>query len=123
MPRATDVTSALEPIIRPAPAHVPRQTPDCIGQSRRVSLPRPGPVIICHTFVIILGTTMRAAACAGDIARLSRPIPTVGRPRPVTPLTTPASRKGNGGDAKSDGFAGHVEYVVPFCQSAQCAIP
>jgi len=91
MPKATNANPALEPVIRPAPAHVPRQTPDCINQSRPMSLPRPGPLIICQTFVMNAGTTMRAAAWAGGIVRLSRPIPTVGRARPVTPLTNPAS--------------------------------
>ena len=91
-PKATDAHPAFEPVIRPAPAHEPIHTPDCISQSRRTSLPRPGPLTICQTFVMNAGTSKRAAAWAGGIARLSRPIPTVGRPRPVTPLTNPASK-------------------------------
>ena len=43
-------------------------------------------------FVTSDGTIRIAAACAGDITRPSRPIATVGRPSPITPLTTPASR-------------------------------
>ncbi|MNP38996.1 hypothetical protein D3C76_1325480 [compost metagenome] len=34
-----------------------------------------------------------AAACAGAIASPSSPIEMVGRPRPITPLMVPASRK------------------------------
>jgi hypothetical protein len=39
------------------------------------------------------GTTTRAAALAGSISNPSKPIATVGRPIPVTPLTRPASTK------------------------------
>src|SRR3954471_6453263 len=43
--------------------------------------------------VIIAGTMTMASACAGGMVTASRPIDTVGRPRPITPLTKPASRK------------------------------
>jgi hypothetical protein len=39
------------------------------------------------------GTMRSEAAFAGAITRLSKPIETVGSPSPITPLTTPASRK------------------------------
>ncbi|MNE49967.1 hypothetical protein D3C80_1445230 [compost metagenome] len=47
----------------------------------------------CHRLVRVEGTISNAAACAGDIARPSRPMAMVGRPRPITPFTAPASRK------------------------------
>src|SRR6476660_6483317 len=90
MPRAVDANAVSEPAIRLAPAQVQRHIANCIGQSRRIRLPRLGPLIICQTFVINAGTTIRAAAWAGGTAKLSRPTPTVGRARPVTPLTNPA---------------------------------
>jgi len=39
------------------------------------------------------GTTSSAAACAGVMRRASRPMATVGSPRPITPFTKPASTK------------------------------
>src|SRR6202166_3962871 len=39
------------------------------------------------------GTITIACACAGGMVTASRPIDTVGRPSPITPLTKPASRK------------------------------
>src|SRR5947209_4691712 len=44
-------------------------------------------------FVTIAGTMTMASARAGGMVTASRPIDTVGRPRPITPLTKPASRK------------------------------
>src|ERR1700732_4981056 len=70
MPRAADANAVSEPAIRYALAQVPRHIANCIGQSRRTKLPRPGPLIICQTFVINAGTTIRAAAWAGGTAKL-----------------------------------------------------
>jgi hypothetical protein len=42
--------------------------------------------------VTIAGTMTIASACAGGIDTASRPIDTVGRPSPMTPLMKPASR-------------------------------
>jgi hypothetical protein len=39
------------------------------------------------------GTIRSDAALAGGITRVSRPMETVGRPRPITPFTKPARRK------------------------------
>src|ERR1700722_19213902 len=46
----------------------------------------------CQTLVTKEGTIRSEAALAGAITRLSKPIETVGSPRPITPLTKPASR-------------------------------
>ena len=69
------------------------QMPASIGQIRLTSGSRLVPTIACQTLVISAGATMIAAACAGVIISPSRPMATVGRPRPMTPLTKPASRK------------------------------
>src|SRR5215203_2678386 len=47
---------------------------------------------VCQMLVMIAGTITMASACAGGIVRASRPIDTVGKPRPITPLMKPASR-------------------------------
>jgi hypothetical protein len=39
------------------------------------------------------GTTSNAAASEGAMTRPSKPMATVGKPRPITPLTKPAIRK------------------------------
>jgi hypothetical protein len=52
-----------------------------------------GPANICHTFVSRDGTIKMAAASTGGIAKARRPVEIVGRPRPTTPLTNPASVK------------------------------
>ena len=65
--------------------------PSSIGHSRRTSGTSTGP-IACQTLVRSDGTTRSEAACAGVITIASSPIATVGRPRPITPLTKPASK-------------------------------
>ncbi|MNR57015.1 hypothetical protein D3C85_1777060 [compost metagenome] len=57
----------------------------------------------CHRLVNVEGTISSAAACAGGIARPSRPMAMVGRPRPITPFTAPASRKVNTTSSDSAG--------------------
>ncbi|KVO17029.1 hypothetical protein WJ74_09675 [Burkholderia ubonensis] len=47
----------------------------------------------CHTLVMNEGTSSRLAAADGGIASVSSPIAIVGSPRPIMPLTAPASRK------------------------------
>src|SRR3954447_16379498 len=47
---------------------------------------------VCQMLVMIAGTITMASACAGGIVSASRPIDTVGKPRPITPLMKPASR-------------------------------
>jgi hypothetical protein len=42
--------------------------------------------------VMMAGTMTIASACAGGIDTASRPIDTVGRPSPMTPLMKPAIR-------------------------------
>ena len=43
--------------------------------------------------VTMAGTITMASACDGGMVTASRPIDTVGRPSPITPLMKPASRK------------------------------
>ena len=50
-----------------------------------------GPAAICQTFVRNEGRTRIAAASKGVMTTASNPIEIVGRPRPMTPLTKPAS--------------------------------
>ena len=64
-----------------------------VGQSRRISGMNEGPNQPCQMLVSSAGMTISAAASPGDMIRLSRPIATVGRPWPSTPLTKPASTK------------------------------
>ena len=53
---------------------------------------RYGPPKVCQILVTIAGTITIAIAWPGGIVTASRPIDTVGRPSPSTPLTKPASR-------------------------------
>ena len=59
---------------------------------RRMAQPWP-PTIACQTLVTKDGTRSRAIAFGRLIATARRARLTVGRPRPMTPLTAPASRK------------------------------
>ena len=72
--------------------NVPMQMPASIGHSRRTSARNSPAAASCQILVTSDGTTRIAAACDGVIMRPSRPIATVGRPSPITPLTKPASR-------------------------------
>ncbi|MNC54055.1 hypothetical protein D3C75_1035140 [compost metagenome] len=74
-----------------------------IGHSRRNKAGRCPPAANCQRLVRVEGTINRAAACAGDIARPSRPMAMVGKPRPITPFTAPASRKVNATSSESAG--------------------
>ncbi|MNL00798.1 hypothetical protein D3C87_1212410 [compost metagenome] len=76
-----------------AHSHVPAQMVTSIGHSRSSSWPKRGPLNSCTTLVTMDGATSSAAACTGGMTSPSRPTATVGRPRPTTPLTKPASRK------------------------------
>ncbi|MNT48132.1 hypothetical protein D3C72_1848960 [compost metagenome] len=64
-----------------------------IGHSRLINPCKCPPKASCQTLVRVAGMINNAAACDGAIARPSRPMAMVGRPRPITPLITPASRK------------------------------
>jgi len=75
------------------PAAVPAHTATIIVEKRLSSATKLGPAANCHTFVTSEGTTSSAAAWTGGMTRASRPIATVGKPIPMTPLTMPASRK------------------------------
>ena len=59
----------------------------------RISGQSEGPNHACQMLVSSAGMTISAAASPGDMTRLRRPIATVGRPWPRTPLTKPASTK------------------------------
>ena len=84
--------SAERAAISPDPAAVPTATASIMPPKRRSSAPKRGPDRSCHTFVTSEGTSSRAAASAGAMAAPRSPIATVGRPRPMTPLTSPAKR-------------------------------
>src|SRR3954447_8079914 len=91
------------PCMNPVPASVPATTPAIMGQSRRASAPKRGPVASCQTLVTNEGTIRSEAAGAGAITVLSSPIATVGRPSPITPLTKPASRNVSVATAMEEG--------------------
>ena len=66
--------------------------PTISGHSRRMMSRRYGPPKVCQILVTIAGTITIAIAWPGAIVTASRPIDTVGRPSPMTPLMKPASR-------------------------------
>ncbi len=76
-----------------APTSVPMKIMLSIGHSRFSKGRRLPPAASCQTLVNVDGMISNAAACAGSMASPSNPIATVGKPRPITPLTVPASRK------------------------------
>src|SRR5687767_507172 len=71
---------------------MPATVPAISGHSRRMMSRKYGPPKVCQTLVTIAGTITIAIACPGGMVTASRPIDTVGRPSPITPLTKPASR-------------------------------
>ncbi|MNE68086.1 hypothetical protein D3C80_1637310 [compost metagenome] len=75
------------------PSSVPTKIMISIGPRRRINANRCPPVASCQRLVNVDGTISNAAACAGGMASPSRPMAMVGNPRPITPLTAPASRK------------------------------
>ncbi|MNN60113.1 hypothetical protein D3C81_1752750 [compost metagenome] len=79
--------------IHSVPAPVPMKIASNIGHSRLINPAKCPPNASCQTLVSVAGMISSAAACDGAIARPSRPMATVGRPRPITPLTMPASTK------------------------------
>ncbi|MNP41586.1 hypothetical protein D3C76_1352960 [compost metagenome] len=79
--------------IHSVPAPVPMKMASSIGHSRRINPRRCPPKASCQTLVRVAGMINSAAACDGAIARPSKPMAMVGRPRPMTPLIMPASRK------------------------------
>src|ERR1700736_6262819 len=70
---------------------MPITTPAINGHSRRMMSRRWGPTKVCQILVTIAGTMTMASACPGGMVTASRPIETVGRPSPSTPLMKPAS--------------------------------
>ncbi|KAG1373841.1 hypothetical protein G6F59_018462 [Rhizopus arrhizus] len=82
--RSTRTNSAAEPSVTTTTASI-------IGHSRRTMRPSDGPDASCHALVTKVGMNSIDAAATGDSAPPSRPMATVGRPIPVTPLTMPAS--------------------------------
>ena len=92
-PSAAMATADLVDAMMPAERTVLMKIVSSIGHSRRTRLPRCEPSASCHTLVTNEGRSRRAAASAGGIRRLSRPIATVGRPRPTTPFTPPSEQK------------------------------
>ena len=63
------------------------------GQIRRKMILIFPPIMACHTFVTIAGTNNRTIALGKSIAKVSMARLTIGRPRPITPLTVPAIMK------------------------------
>jgi len=70
---------------------VPAQTPACMAPMRRKTRGSVGHGRACQRLVIREGTINSAAAWAGAMTSASMAIEMVGKPRPTTPLTTPAS--------------------------------
>src|SRR5690242_15755399 len=97
MPSALRASAAASGVSRPKPTAVATKVPaklaSNVGQSRRISGMSDGPNQPCQMLVSSAGITTSAAASPGDMIRLSRPIATVGRPWPSTPLTNPATTK------------------------------
>jgi len=93
-----------------------------MGQSRRSKGGRAGPAAICQAFVTNEGSVMSAAASTGAMAKLKRPMPTVGRPRPVTPLVKPARRKAAIRMASSVVVSCMGRKVAPLPKLPQCGI-
>ena len=90
-PRTTQCPPAMP--IQTVPAPVPMKIASSIGQSRLIKPRKCPPNANCQTLVSVAGMINSAAACDGAIARPSKPMAMVGRPRPITPLIVPASRK------------------------------
>ena len=80
------VGAGEQPAIEPDAETVPIIS----GHSRRKMSRRYGPPKVCQILVTIAGTMTIAIAWPGGIVTASRPIDTVGRPSPSTPLMNPA---------------------------------
>ncbi|MNP30986.1 hypothetical protein D3C76_1240880 [compost metagenome] len=88
--------AAHSPLLMPSqalPSKVPTKIIASIGHSLFSRARKCPPKASCQRLVRVEGTISKAAACAGDIAIPSRPMAMVGRPRPITPFTAPASTK------------------------------
>jgi len=92
-PSAATAALALPLVRKLAPAAVPAIMPIIIGHSRRSKGRNCPPTSICQTLVTMEGAISKAAASAGDMKSTSSPTATVGKPRPITPLTNPARKK------------------------------
>ncbi len=73
-------------------AKVPTTVPAIIEANRLTKAASAGPATICQMFVISVGITKMAAASAGGIATERTPMASVGKPMPMTPFTSPASK-------------------------------
>src|SRR6218665_397946 len=72
---------------------VPARMPSSSVHRRRRQAPSVASGSICQRLVSSEGSSSSTAPWAGGMNRPSRPMATVGRPRPTTPLTRPASAK------------------------------
>ncbi|MNT05421.1 hypothetical protein D3C72_1400400 [compost metagenome] len=109
----------------PVVSIVPMATQTIIGHNLRQSARTSGPVNNCQKLVTSDGTSNSAAACAGDISRLSNPIDTVGSPRPITPFTVPASIK-MPSRAKISGSVNVIGLsflIIPWCMDCPQPLP
>ncbi len=68
---------------------------------------------ICTTLVTRDGSSSQAAACPAGMNSASSAMDTVGRPRPTTPLTTPASPN-TATAAASTHHASHITATLNF---------
>ncbi|HBE9180565.1 hypothetical protein D3C75_872790 [compost metagenome] len=71
---------------------VPTAIPIKKVHRRLIRIKKAGPSNNCHMLVAKDGIINNPAAVAGDIVNVSNPIAIVGKPRPITPFTTPAIR-------------------------------
>ena len=120
MPRAAVAEPASLPAISPDPRQLPAAMPRIMVPSRDSTRPRRGPAASCQTFVISEGTRSRAAASAGGIIEPSRPMATVGRPRPIAPLTSPASRNVAAISGRCAGISFMAAILRAGASAAQC---
>ena len=77
----------------PAPIQAPTNIAAMNGPRRRRLAKKAPPLDACHALVSSDGTTISAIASLRPSATVSSASETVGRPKPTTPLTQPASRK------------------------------
>jgi hypothetical protein len=65
-------------------------TPSIMLHRRSITGLKCPPATACQKLVTSDGAIRMAAACAGGMTMAKSPMDTVGRPRPMTPLTKPA---------------------------------
>jgi hypothetical protein len=84
-----------------------------MGHSWRSTGPSDAAGRICSTLVTSEGSSSQAAACPVGMNSASSAMETVGRPRPTTPLTTPASANTSTAPSSSPGWASKSAFMRP----------